>query len=252
MIVGSDQIWKPSYFKNIEDAFLNFAIDWTVKRIAYAPSLGSSTWNYTQKQTDICKQLIKKFDIITVRENDSIELLKNNLGVAAKWVLDPTLLLERNDYLNLIKDTPQSKGNLLVYLLDISPEKKALVNRVAKEKGLIPFYVSANPENYHLEIEDRIQPPIEQWLKGFDDAKLVITDSFHACVFSVIFHKPFLVLGNVKRGQGRFLSLFNILNLPGKILTEVNKYCDQYLNRFDNDTRLIEKREMSLELLKSL
>lgn len=79
--------------------------------------------------------MIKKFDIITVRENDSIELLKNNLGVAAKWVLDPTLLLERNDYLNLIKDTPQSKGNLLVYLLDISPEKKALVNRVAKEKG---------------------------------------------------------------------------------------------------------------------
>ena len=252
LIVGSDQIWKPSYFKNIEDAFLNFAIDWTVKRIAYAPSLGSSTWNYTQKQTDICKQLIKKFDIITVRENDSIELLKNNLGVAAKWVLDPTLLLERKDYLNLIKDTPQSKGNLLVYLLDISPEKKALVNRVAKEKGLIPFYVSANPENYHLEIEDRIQPPIEQWLKGFDDAKLVITDSFHACVFSVIFHKPFLVLGNVKRGQGRFLSLFNILNLPGKILTDVNKYCNQYLNRFDNDTRLIEKREMSLELLKSL
>lgn len=174
------------------------------------------------------------------------------MGVAAKWVLDPTLLLERKDYLNLIKDTPQSKGNLLVYLLDISPEKKALVNRVAKEKGLIPFYVSANPENYHLEIEDRIQPPIEQWLKGFDDAKLVITDSFHACVFSVIFHKPFLVLGNVKRGQGRFLSLFNILNLPGKILTDVNKYCNQYLNRFDNDTRLIEKREMSLELLKSL
>ena len=57
-------------------------------------------------------------------------------------------------------------------------------------------------------------------------------------MFSVIFHKPFLVLGNVKRGQGRFLSLFNILNLPGKILTEVNKYCNQYLNRFDNDTRL--------------
>lgn len=252
LIVGSDQIWKPSYFKNIEDAFLNFAIGWTVKRIAYAPSLGASTWNYTQKQTDTCKQLVKKFDIVTVRENDSIELLKNNLGVAAKWVLDPTLLLERNDYLNLIKDTPQSKGNLLVYLLDISPEKKAFVNRVAKEKGLIPFYVSANPENYNLEIEDRIQPPLEKWLKGFDDADLVITDSFHACVFSVIFHKSFLVLGNVKRGQSRFLSLFDSLDLHGKILTDISVYGTQYINRLDDYGSLNKMRELSLDILKLL
>ena len=252
LIVGSDQIWKPSYFKNIEDAFLKFAIDWNVKRIAYAPSLGASTWDYTKKQTATCKQLIKKFDVITVREKDSVKLLKNNLGVTAQWVIDPTLLLQKEDYENLIKETPRSKGNLLVYLLDVTPEKKTFVNRVAKEKKLIPFYVSANPENYNLDVEDRIQPPVEQWLRGFEDAELVITDSFHACVFSVIFHKPFIVLGNNKRGQGRFLSLFDVLNMKGKILTDIGLYNEQCINGLDDYTYLNKRREMSLEILKSL
>ena len=252
LIVGSDQIWKPSYFKNIEDAFLKFAIDWNVERIAYAPSLGASTWNYTKKQTEKCKQLIKKFDIITVRENDSIELLKNNLGVTAQWVIDPTLLLQKEDYENLIKETPRSKGNLLVYLLDVTLAKKTFVNRVANERKLIPFYVSANPENYNLDVEDRIQPPVEQWLRGFEDAELVITDSFHACVFSVIFHKPFIVLGNNKRGQGRFLSLFDIVNLNGLILSDINNYSDIYVNRLNNYKSLDRHRKLSLDILRKL
>ena len=70
--------------------------------------------------------------------------------------------------------------------------------------------------------------------------------------FFVIFHKPFLVLGNVKRGQSRFLSLFDSLNLHGKILTDISMYSTQYINRLDDYGPLNKMRELSLDILKLL
>ncbi len=252
IIVGSDQVWRPSYFKKIENAFLDFASNWKVKRIAYAPSLGTTAWTYTKRQTKKCKRLIQLFDIVTVREHDSVQLLKDKLDVNAQWVLDPTLLLQKDDYVSLLKDTPRSQGNLLVYLLDITPEKRAFVKRLADVKGLIPFFVSANPENYNLELKDRIQPPVERWLKGFDDAELVITDSFHACVFSIIFRKPLVVFGNAKRGQGRFLSLFECLGFKGLILNDIRDYNGAYINEVIDYKYLNKRREISMKVLETL
>ena len=225
LVVGSDQIWRSLYYRNIEDAYFSFAASWkNVKRIAYAPSFGTDKWEYTSKQTKRCRSLIKKFDLVTVRENIGIKFCNEKLGVNAYHVLDPTMLLNKSDYVDLVKNSGVSKseGNLMVYVLDPNKDIEESINRYAIEKNLSAFYVSSKVENYFAPLNERIQKSVEQWLRGFMDAEFVITDSFHACAFSIIFNKPFAVIGNKERGMSRFESLLHLFGLDKRLVTSIN------------------------------
>lgn len=220
IIVGSDQIWRPKYFPNIETAYLDFTEGWNIKRVAYAASFGTDDWEYTSKQTKECGRLLQSFDAVSVRENSGVNLCHNHFHFLATHVLDPTMLLEPGDYIKLFEmaDTPKSPGTLLTYILDETPGKTALIKKIAKDKGLVPFRVNSKVVNINAPLKERIQPPVEQWLRGFYDAEFVITDSFHACVFSILFNKPFLVIGNQERGLSRFISLLSIFELEDRLI----------------------------------
>lgn len=222
LIVGSDQIWRPKYFfSKIENAYLDFAREWKIKRIAYAASFGTEEWEYTKEQTNNCAALLKKFNAVSVRESSAVQLCNDNFGVKAEHVLDPTMLLCKEDYIKLFKDynTAQSDGNLFCYILDEGEEKKSIIDCIAKEKGLKPFYVNSRYEELDAPLEERIQQPVEKWLRAFNDAEYIVTDSFHACVFSIIFNKPFIVYGNRERGMARFKSLLSIFGLEERIVS---------------------------------
>lgn len=227
IVVGSDQVWRPKYFglNQIGNAYLKFAEGWNIKRIAYAASFGTDEWEYNSKQTSECGRLLRMFDAVSVREDSGVDLCKRYFGVEAQHVLDPTMLLDREDYIKLFEaaDTPKSKGNLLCYILDETEEKKALIKRIADEKGLIPFNVKSQSDDINSPVSERIQPPLEQWLRGFYDAEFVVTDSFHACVFSILFNKPFIVYGNKARGMSRFMSLLNALGLHDRFLANLKE-----------------------------
>ena len=231
IVVGSDQIWRPKYFPNIWHAYLDFTEGWDIKRIAYATSFGTDEWEYTPGQTERCAKLLKRFNRVSVRETSAVSLCREHFGVEAKHMLDPTMLLSSNDYARLFKaaGTPKSNGALLCYILDETPEKTALVNMIAKEKHLVPFRVNSKVENTMAPLAERIQPPVEQWLRGFFDAEFVVTDSFHACVFSILFNKPFIVYGNAVRGMSRFTSLLGFFGLNDHLFTDIlglNSLCD--------------------------
>lgn len=190
IVVGSDQVWRPNYFgiRDITQAYLDFAVGWDIKRIAYAASFGTEEWEYTLSQTKKCNRLLSLFDAVSVREDSGVDLCKKKLGVEAEHVLDPTMLLSKEDYINLFisAHTPKSKGNLLCYILDETEEKNNLLKRIVDEKRLVPFSVKSKNDDVDSLISDRVQPPLEQWLRGFYDADFVFTDSFHACVFSIL------------------------------------------------------------------
>lgn len=255
IIVGSDQIWRPLYYPNIENAFLDFTEKWNIKRIAYAVSFGTDKWEYNISQTEICAKMAKKFDNISVREISGIELCRKYLGIKATHVLDPTILLKKEHYIQLFEkeNTPQSNGNLLCYILDENEEKKDIIKYVADKLSLTPFYVNANTENKNLPIEYRIQPPVECWLRGFYDAKIVITDSYHACIFSIIFNKDFWVIGNKERGLTRFSSLLKTFDLEDRMimnLTATQHIIKNSINWSKVNTILDTKRTESYNFLK--
>ena len=224
-VVGSDQVWRPKYFRgDIGRAYLDFTDGWNIRRVAYAASFGTDEWEYTPEQTDRCAKLMRQFDAVSVREASAVGLCRSHFGVEATHVLDPTMLLSVDDYAKLFEaaGTPKSQGTLLCYVLDASPEKSALVNRIAEEKHLVPFRVNSRVEDGNAPLAERIQPPVEQWLRGFYDAEFVVTDSFHACVFSILFRKPFLAIGNAGRGLSRFSSLLGTFGLQGRLLTDAS------------------------------
>lgn len=254
IIVGSDQVWRPIYFgeNKIEDAFLDFAKNLNIRRIAYAPSFGVDVWEYTSKQTCHCKELLQKFDMVSVREKSGMKLCHDFLDCDAQWVLDPTMLLVEKDYMQLFKSskTPKSKGTLLNYILDDTPAKSSIIKQVADDKGLIPFRVGSKTENIHAPLEERIQPPLEEWLRGFYDAEFVVTDSFHACVFSILFKKQFVVAANKQRGISRIKSLLEYFNLENRIVEKPSDLDSMSIIDYDSVYVKLEKmKAVSFEFL---
>lgn len=227
-VVGSDQIWRARYanpFPGIENAFLRFTKGWNVRRIAYAVSFGTDKWEYNKNESQHCALMANMFDAISVRETSGVALCKEYLGVEAINVIDPTLLLGTADYVRLItKDTPTGSGNLMCYFLDKNQEKENLIDDVAKVEGMIPFSTNVQTENHKISLENRIQPSVEQWLQSFHDARFVLTDSFHACIFSILFQKPFIVFGSQNRGMTRLESLLQMFGLENRMVSSYEEY----------------------------
>lgn len=238
-VVGSDQCWRPRYNTFLSSMFLDFAKEEKTKRIAYAASFGTDQWEFTQEMTSICAPLAQKFDFVSVREDSGVKLCKEHLGVNAVHVLDPTLLLTKEDYIRLIEaeKEPKAQGTLFNYILDPDTVKSAFINRVAKERGIKSFQVlpkyqeeTRTKEDVKNRIEDCVFPGVTSWLRAFMDAEMTIVDSFHGMVFSIIFNKPFWVIGNANRGMSRFTSLLKVFHLEDRLL-DANHLKDVDINR---------------------
>ena len=221
--VGSDQVWRPCYSPNIYNDFLDFCQEKkNIRRIAYAASFGVNEWEFNDEQTKECSRLAKLFDAISVREDSGTELCSEYLGVDAMHVLDPTLLLEKEEYIKLAEQNAEqdSDGNLFSYILDTTPEIQSAISHIEQSLSLRSFQVKAKSSNFQLKrggrIDDHVIPAPTKWLRAFMDAKIVFTDSFHGCVFSIIFNKPFWVIGNEGRGNARFDSLLKQFNLESR------------------------------------
>lgn len=224
-IVGSDQVWRPSYNQHLEQAFLNFTENWkNVKRIAYAASFGVDNWEFTKKQTEECKRLVQKFDFVSVREDTAVNLCKEHLGIEATHVLDPTLLLSADDYQKLIDGLKISDSPYVFsYLLDESEEKIDILEDISKRLNLPVRKIKLEKDISKIpmsKLKSLTYPSIQEWLASFAQADFVVTDSFHGTVFSIIFNKPFVVLPNKGRGVARFESLLKDISLENRIFSD--------------------------------
>lgn len=256
---GSDQVWRPCYSENIYNDFLDFCqAEQGVKRIAYAASFGVSEWEFSEEQTRECKRLVKLFDAVSVREDSGITLCRDHLGVDAIHVLDPTLLLDKGDYIHLVEESqePASSGELFCYILDESQAIASAIQALSARLSLRPFEVRAPKTDYHhqrrVNISDYVVPSPTKWLRAFMDAKMVFTDSFHGCVFSIIFNKPFWVIGNSERGNARFDSLLRLFGLESRRISLSDIDSIDLNTPIDWDSvhaRLAECRKVSMDFL---
>lgn len=260
-VVGSDQIWRERYaklFPGVRNAFLQFTEGWNVRRISYAASFGTDKWEYNKSDTVTCSVMVQRFDAVSVREASGVELCRDKLSVEATHVVDPTLLLDSTDYIKLIKtDTPRSQGDLMCYVLDKGLETDNILADIAKRTSLKPFHSNSQTENQKLSLEERIQPSVEQWLQGFRDAEFIVTDSFHACIFAILFRKPFVVVGNESRGITRFKSLLQMFGLEKQLVLSYEDYNqreESLLCPIDYEQvyqKLEEKRKEAIKFLQS-
>lgn len=211
-IVGSDQIWRKDMthslgWENFLFSFLNGKKD--VKKIAYGASFGNNKNLYSKSDQVKFKYLYSNFDAVSVREDDAISILSNmgcNNPIPTQ-VLDPTLLLDKSVYEDLIKgsfDKQRTDGKIFCYVLDKSSIVDNIVAKKSKELGIDALVMG-------ITVNDEASIPT--WLKCIHDATFVITDSYHGVVFSILFNKQFVFCGNAKRGNSRVESLFRMLEI---------------------------------------
>lgn len=260
VIVGSDQVWRPRYTPKIEPFFFNFLSgNKKIKKISYAASFGTDVWEFSPQQVKSCGALIKEFDFISVRESLGVKMCQDFFNVKAEHVLDPTLLLDKQEYIDIFQkvDLNNNYGKIFNYILDASGDKAEFLNRVSGILGKEVFStyprLTKKYEKNISNVKDYEYPHIEMWLKSFSDADFVITDSFHGTVFSIIFNKPFISISNKMRGAARFTSLLEMFDLKDRLVSDFTEVNADLINKpidFDRVNKVLnELRLNSLNLL---
>ena len=256
-IVGSDQVWGQGlHFNENRVFYLDFGPR-NIKRISYAASFGLNAYT-TGKET--LKNALDLFDAVSVRECSGLDIC-SSVGVLAKLVLDPTLLLTAKDYIDSFGLHRKNSDIIYIYSLNItSPdemgwskikkyaEKQKLVIKVTPGGGYISSCELFGPVNYEYST-------IEHWLENILSSRLVITTSFHGIVFCILFHTPFIYVplsGRFSQGNDRILSLLKMLDLEMNIYSNGFDIDNFVMPRWDTvDNKLEDLRKDSLDFLKN-
>lgn len=253
-LVGSDQVWNPGVYSSLEPYFLTFAPRGK-KRISYASSFGVS--EIPQIVKPFYKKYLSEFSAISVRENTGVDLINSLTGKEAQWVLDPTLLLTANDWMQVCSDCYEALPPfVLIYELTPCPYITELATYISKEKALkvVRICKSAAKEDKRDSVLDITDAGPAEFLELFSKASYIVTNSFHGTAFSINFEKPFYtVIPDRKNNNSRQLSLLEMVGLKDRMIVE-----NAGLPDFENDIdyhqvakKLAREREQSIMFLKN-
>ncbi len=246
-IVGSDQIWNSKFFPNLSINCLSFVE--SEKRVAYAPSIGML--DISKEAKEVFQRELQYFSLLSCREKAGAELLKEITGRDVTVTLDPTLLLSAKEWERVEKKPgchKEKKYLLLYFLGEITRRNQEFIDDTAKRYGYEIINIYDQNSSYYS-----CGPA--QFVYMIHHAEMVFTDSFHACVFSTIFQKPFLAFRRIDKRQSmmsRMESLFETLALPNHIYEE--GYNLEKLFDFDytKTNELLQKeQEKSIRYLKT-
>lgn len=226
IICGSDQIWNLDATDGIVGPFfLNFA-DKRVRKIAYAPSIGHEHFQesrFTDTDKRRLSQLLNEFHAISVREASTAPIFQQLTNVPISITLDPTLLLNVDRYNSIESENLPSgleQGNyIFAYTLWQNEALRRYVERLAVEKHLIVVYCSKIPLHFHVNSMNLYGMSPRLFLALIHQAKYVVSNSFHATVFSLVFHKPFITFTKIK-SVSRMRDLLNELELSDHLVSD--------------------------------
>lgn len=245
LIAGSDQIWNNQLTKGFKPAyFLEFG-DKNIVRASYAASMGAFELNDYNRE--LFRRYLKNLDYISVREKaakDKIkDLTENNIEV----VLDPTLLVEKEVFDKIKAKRKYKKPYIFVHFIGKNEELVKITEIVSKKLG-IPVIHNRSTKIFTNELDHFFGGP-EEFISIIANAEFVLTNSFHATIFSILYNKKFFVVPNY--GTDRITELLSKLNLSKQIVTDAKNIPDL---KFSIDykkirTKLKNLRKSSVEYL---
>ena len=246
IVIGSDQVWNPRYIK--ETPYLLYESENDEVVISYAASFGCSALPPSDVKN--YKDHLMKYKAISVREKVGLEIL-SDMGINnAISVIDPTLLLTRNEW-DVIKVIPSALKHEGRYIL-----KYFLGNIPKEENNAIEFFASENNMTI-IDLGDQksnffISGPSE-FISLVENAELICTDSYHACIFSFIYDKPFIVFrrkGCSNYMYSRIESLLSVFHFSDREFNGISITCDNYMHNYTESYILLDKeRKIGLDFL---
>lgn len=247
---GSDQVWNSEWNEGVDEPlFLNF-LDDSIPRFSYAASFGKTKIEKDEKL--IIEKMLKKYKKISVREETALDILQD-MGIKnCVQVLDPTLLLKKEKWIEISKDIKVKKPYILVYQLNSdNSELDQYVKRISKEKKMPVIRISV--VNYQGFKYGRLKfcPTPNEFISYIKNAAYIITDSFHATGFSINFNKKFV---NVfpKKFSTRLQSILELTNLKERNITSLNDLTiiDKPIDYQKVNKILDEERKKSINFIK--
>lgn len=220
IIVGSDQVWNTNLTKGFDNYYWGiFQKPTHTRLISYAASM-EEYW--TDKNATIIKNLLNKFDAISVREKkleDELSRLLHKKEIIT--VADPTMIVEEEVWNTLSSPPPINKPYLLLYQVRNSSICESIAQQIAKEMNLKIIYLSASVLLHNS--DECIATPPEEYLGWFKYASFVVCSSFHGTVFSLLFERPFYSIQLNDGRDSRVYNLLNVLNLSDRFITSYRK-----------------------------
>lgn len=247
LIVGSDQIWNPNITFGFLPAYFGaLGNDRIKKRIAYGASLGSNS--LPEEYEAEFARLLDSVDSISVREKGTVEYIKSRFHRKAVDVMDPVFLLNAQDWLAL--ESRPVQGNYIFYHeAEANEDMRRAACKLAEEKGLkviaLAYRITKSPLPFHTVYS----AGPAQFLGYIHLAEYVLTNSFHALVFSLIFHKPFLIYNHSVAGA-RTEDLLSSLGMTERIATQnYSPDIDAEIDWVELERRILYKRKQSEDFL---
>lgn len=250
-ITGSDQLWSPRHCNGDPAFMLYFAPDNALK-ISYAASIGSNAIPEELKKAYI--ELLSRYKHISVRENTGADVIRSLIGRDATVVLDPTLLLNREEWNKIA--TPKrlvKKKYILCYFLNYTFNAFPYVDELARDMQKQTEYeivrVARPPHKLSfINTTYQIGASPEEFLALVRDAEMVLTTSFHGTAFAVNYGKPvFTVVQDRNASDSRQVSLMHNLGLDKQVLSIKDKFPMASEAHYDVDNEQIVLNKLRLD-----
>ncbi|MBE6778101.1 MAG: polysaccharide pyruvyl transferase family protein [Ruminococcaceae bacterium] len=214
-VCGSDQIWNPRITKGMDPLYFAAPFDPQARKVSYAASIGLSALE--EKDAADLVRLLEPMDTVTVREPSAQRLIASLCDKPVEVVLDPTLLIDPTRWQQLITTRrPVNKDYILVYSLKVDDHMIAYANRLSRETGLPVLFFDLRRRYGKHSISKYTADPIE-FLRYLQDARYVVTNSFHGTVFSVLFQKQFVCVP-MEGTSSRMVDLLEKVGLSHRLL----------------------------------
>lgn len=211
-ISGSDNIWNADINGFDKNYFLDFIED-NAKKRSYASSFGSDKIDSSLEKE--YGELLKKYTVLGVREESGAKLIKRISDKDAYVVSDPTFLISYEEWDKISIKPKEKKSYILAYQLVPSKHFIKTVNRISKEERLPIIYVSF-PMGGYVKSKCKLHIGPKEWLGYIRNANIIVTDSFHGVMFSIIFEKQFYVI--LTQLSTRIENILEKLRLQNRII----------------------------------
>lgn len=248
-ITGSDQVWDNKCADFDKAYFLTFVSD-SSKKNSYAASFAFG--KIPEGLEDEYKKRLKDFNSISVREEKGKEIFSDILNKDIHIDLDPTLLLDKEEWISYTKENNEDEKYILIYTVNQPKELFSYAEKLSKESGYKLIYINDSlNKKVNAEYKRGISP--SEFLTLFLNSEYVLTNSFHGTVFSIIYEKKFMVEINSKKNKinYRAKNLLSMLNLEDRIL-EKNKDINNNIDYVYVKDKLDHEKKSSVKYLSSI
>lgn len=253
-VCGSDQIWTPVPEGMDTTYFLDFVPN-DIKKISYAPSIGYPS--IPKEKKEVMGQLISRIDYLSIREEHGAELIKEICDCNAKVVVDPTLLITKEKWVEFAVKSDIEEPYILCYFLGKRKETRKFAEDLKRKTGFKIINIPVEIGDFFWGDEIRLAVGPKEFVGLIMGASYICSDSFHGVIFSANLEKNFFALcrykSNDKKNQNlRLVNILSKLDLLDQMVMDEEKYCmDDYMeiNYDKSRKKLSEQRDESLKFL---